>query len=71
LKTILSLSYEDLTKQTEELKESVLTKVDSLLTESNDLELKNKLDNVKKEVNEMSPSRYNYYRLSELKNGLN
>jgi hypothetical protein len=71
LKSILSLSYEDLTKQTEELKESVLTKVDSLLTESNDLELKNKLDNVKKEVNEMSPSRYNYYRLSELKNGLN
>ncbi len=71
LKNILSLSYEDLTKQTEELKESVLTKVDSLLTESTDLELKNKLDNVKKEVNEMSPSRYNYYRLSELKNGLN
>jgi hypothetical protein len=35
------------------------------------LELKNKLDNVKKEVNGMSPSRYNYYRLSELKNGLN
>lgn len=71
LKSILSLSYEDLLKQTEELKESVLTKVDSLLTESNDLELKNKLDNVKKEVNEMSPSRYNYHRLSELKNGLN
>lgn len=71
LKSILSLSYEDLLKQTEELKESVLTKVDSLLTESNDLELKNKLDDVKKEVNEMSPSRYNYHRLSELKNGLN
>jgi len=71
LKNILSISYEDLITKTSELQESILTKVDSLLIESNDLELKNKLDSVKKEVNEMSPSRYNYFRLSELKNGLN
>jgi uncharacterized protein (DUF1015 family) len=71
LKNILSISYEDLITKTSELQESILSKVDSLLTESNDLELKNKLDSVKKEVNEMSPSRYNYYRLVELKNGLN
>lgn len=71
LKNILSISYEDLITKTSELQESILSKVDSLLTESNDLELKNKLDSVKKEVNEMSPSRYNYFRLSELKNGLN
>ena len=36
-----------------------------------DNELKIKLDNVKKEVSGMSPSKYNYYRLTELKNGLN
>ncbi len=71
LKNILSISYEDLITKTSELQESILSKVDSLLIESNDLELKNKLDSVKKEVNEMSPSRYNYFRLSELKNGLN
>lgn len=71
LKNILSLSQDDLLTKTEELKEGILDKVDTLLNESTDLEFKNKLDSVKKEVNEMSPSKYNYYRLSELKNGLN
>lgn len=71
LKSILSIPYEELVSKTSELKESVLTKVDSLLVESNDVELKSKLDNVKKEVNDMLPSKYNYYRLTELKNGLN
>jgi rRNA-processing protein FCF1 len=71
LKNILSIPYEELLTKTSELKESVLSKVDSLLIESNDNELKNKLDSVKKEVNGMSPSKYNYYRLTELKNGLN
>lgn len=71
LKNILSLSQEDLLIKTEEIKENILSKVDVLLNESTDLEFKNKLDSVKKEVNEMSPSKYNYYRLSELKNGLN
>ena len=71
LKNILSLSQDDLLTKTEELKENILDKVDTLLNESTDLEFKNKLDSVKKEVNEMSPTKYNYYRLSELKNGLN
>lgn len=71
LKSILSIPYEELVSKTTELKESVLTKVDSLLIESNDVELKSKLDNVKKEVSDMLPSKYNYYRLTELKNGLN
>jgi hypothetical protein len=71
LKNILSISYDDLITKSNELAESVLSKVDSLLIESNDSELKIKLDNVKKEVNGMSPSKYNYYRLTELKNGLN
>jgi hypothetical protein len=71
LKNILSIPYDELLTKTSELKESVLSKVDTLLIESNDNELKNKLDSVKKEVNGMSPSKYNYYRLTELKNGLN
>jgi hypothetical protein len=71
LKDILSISYTDLVIKTTELKESVLNSVESLLSESSDIELKNKLNDVKKEVSEMSASRFNYYRLEELKNGLN
>jgi hypothetical protein len=44
--------------------------VDGLLKEATD-ELATKLTNVQKEVKEMEPSKYNYYRLQELKNGLN
>jgi hypothetical protein len=71
LKNILSISNDDLITKSNELAESILSKVDSLLIESSDNELKIKLDNVKKEVSGMSPSKYNYYRLTELKNGLN
>ncbi len=71
LKNILSISYEDLTKQTEELKESILNQVGTILSESDDVDLKSKLNNVKDEVSQLKPSRYNYYRLVELKNGLN
>jgi hypothetical protein len=71
LKNILSISHDDLIVKTNELQESILNQVESLMNESSDLDLRNKLDNVKKEVNQISPSRYNYYRLTELKNGLN
>jgi hypothetical protein len=71
LKNILSIPYEDLVNKTTELKESIVKQVSSLLSESNDTELSNKLNTVKDEVTLMSPSRYNYYRLNELKNGLN
>jgi hypothetical protein len=71
LKNILSISHDDLIAKTNELAESIINKVDAIMTESNDLDLKNKLDNVKNEVNSITPSRYNYYRLTELKNGLN
>lgn len=71
LKNILSIPYEDLVNKTTELKESIVKQVSSLLSESNDIELSNKLNIVKDEVTQMNPSRYNYYRLNELKNGLN
>jgi hypothetical protein len=70
LKEILSIPQADLITNTTELKESILTQVDSLLKEATD-ELATKLTNVQKEVKEMEPSKYNYYRLQELKNGLN
>jgi hypothetical protein len=71
LKNILSIPYEDLLTKTTELKESVINQVSTLLSESKETDLSTKLKAVKDEVTQMNPSRYNYYRLNELKNGLN
>jgi len=71
LKNILSIPHDDLITKSNELAESIVNQVTSLISESSDTELSNKLNAVKDEVNKMSPSRYNYYRLNELKNGLN
>jgi len=70
LKDILSIPTNDLEYKTNELKESLIKKIDSLLIESSDEEMKSKLSNVKDEVNSKKSSRINYYRLVELKNGL-
>jgi hypothetical protein len=71
LKNILSIPYDELISKSNELSESIINQVSTLLSESNDEDLSNKLKSVKDEVNKMSPSRYNYFRLTELKNGLN
>lgn len=70
LKNIISLTDEELEVKTSELKESILNKVGSLINESSDSDLTSKLNKVKGEVEEMSPSKYNYYRLTQLKGGL-
>jgi hypothetical protein len=70
LKSILSISNEDLISKTNELKESITDKVGSLLNESSDEDFKSKLKKVKDEVDGMNLSKYNYYRLTQLKNGL-
>jgi hypothetical protein len=71
LKTILSIPYDELLIKTTELKESIVNQVSILLSESNDTDLSTKLNAVKDEVTQMFPSRYNYYILNELQNGLN
>ena len=71
LKSILSISNDELESKTTELKESIIGQVSGLLNESNDSDFINKLTKVKDEVSQMVPSKYNYYRLTELKNGLN
>ena len=71
LKTILSMSQEDLEKNITELKESVLSQVGTILSENQDSDLTTKLNQVQKEVNEMNFSKFNLYKLKELKNGLN
>lgn len=72
LKNILSISNQELELKTTELKESITNQVNTLLNESSDdNEILGKLNKVKSEVEEMKTSRYNYHRLTELKNGLN
>ena len=70
LQGILSLTDEDLENKITDLKESILGQVGNILSESKDVDLSNKLTKVKDEVNEMKPSKFNYYRLVQLKNGL-
>lgn len=70
LQGILSLTDEDLEVKISDLKESILGQVGSILSESKDNDLTGKLTKVKDEVNEMKSSKFNYYRLVQLKNGL-
>ena len=70
LQGILSLTDEDLEVKIGDLKESILGQVGNILSESKDGDLTGKLTKVKDEVNEMKPSKFNYYRLVQLKNGL-
>jgi hypothetical protein len=70
LQGILSLTDEDLEIKIGDLKESILGQVGNILSESKDGDLTGKLTKVKDEVNEMKPSKFNYYRLVQLKNGL-
>ena len=71
LKTILDLSNEDLENKTTELKESILNQIGEIINESKDSEMVTKLSKVKDEVLKKEISKINYYRLTELKNGLN
>jgi succinate dehydrogenase flavin-adding protein (antitoxin of CptAB toxin-antitoxin module) len=71
LKTILDLNDIDLKTKTTELKESLLDKIGTLMNESTDSDMVKKLSSVKDEVLKKETSKLNYYRLTELKNGLN
>mgnify|MGYP000158858622 CR=1 FL=1 len=67
---ILDINGEELLTKTSELKETILSKVTNILSESKDADLETKLKSVRNEVTSMTPSKYNYYRLTQLKNGL-
>jgi hypothetical protein len=70
LKDILALSQEEVANKVTELSENILSKVDNMLQESTYTEVSDKLNQVKKEVQSMDASKYNYYRLKQLENGL-
>lgn len=71
LKNILSMNQEDLNVNMKELKENVLEQVSKILTENSDQDLSQKLTQVQDEVNKMEFNKMNYFKLKELKNGLN
>jgi hypothetical protein len=70
LKKIVSMSDDELEIKTKELKESITLRIELLINESTEEEIKNKLNKVKDEVLNKDKSRISYYRLVELKNGL-
>lgn len=70
LRTILSIDNEDIKNNISELKEDVLNIVDNLITEDETKSFNEKLNNVKIEVEKMTPSRVNYFRLKNLKQNL-
>lgn len=70
LRGLISLTDDDIIGQMKELKENLNTKVESLLSESTDDEFKTKLNDVKREMDDMNPTKFNYYRLKQLQNGL-
>jgi hypothetical protein len=70
LKNILSLTDDNLKENFTVLKEEISSKVSEMLTESLDPELKQKLDNTKNQVSQMKPTKYNLYKLQQLKEGL-
>jgi hypothetical protein len=64
------MSNEELISEMKNIKNELTTKLESLLNESTDDEMLKKLGSVKSEVTNSDMTRYSYYKLVELKNGL-
>ena len=67
---IVSMTNEELISEMNTIKTELNSKLDSLLKESTEDSVINKLTSVKSEVDKSEVSRYNYYKLIELKSGL-
>jgi hypothetical protein len=70
LKEILNLKQDVVEQKVNQLSEMINGKIESILNESKDQDITNKLEKVKEEIQNISPTKYNYYRLLQLKNGL-
>lgn len=69
-KEIISMSVEELNESTDNLRSEINTKIDTLLSESTEDDVKEKLNSVLSEINILETNRFNYYRLMTLKDGL-
>jgi arsenate reductase-like glutaredoxin family protein len=67
---IISMSNEELISEMTSIKKELNEKIDTLIKESTDESVSNKLSTVKSEVLNSENNRYQYYKLVELKNGL-
>lgn len=67
---IVSMSNGELISEMKKIKDELTSKLDTLINESTDDAMLNKLNNVVKEVSNSETTRFNYYKLTELKNGL-
>lgn len=70
IKSLTSLSVEDLKNQINDLKESITTKLQKTLNESKEDELSNKINDTIKKINESKYDYFNLYKLKELNSGL-
>jgi len=70
LSEILTMSQEELESGFNTLKEEVNEKLDDMILNESDDTVKNKLNAVLKEAGDRQPTKYNYYKLQQLKNGL-
>jgi hypothetical protein len=70
LKTILSISESDLISNFSDLQSEVGTKMNKMLTEEKNEDLRNKINAALTDAYNMKPTKYNYYKLQQLKNGL-
>jgi hypothetical protein len=67
---IISMNNDELISEMKNIKDELTSKLDTLIKESTDDAMMSKLNNVVKEVSNSETTRFNYYKLTELKNGL-
>jgi succinate dehydrogenase flavin-adding protein (antitoxin of CptAB toxin-antitoxin module) len=70
LKKILDITDEDLQNNFKSLKEEVSEKMNKMTVDEKNDDVKKKLNDVLTEVSSMDVSKFNYYKLLQLKNGL-
>lgn len=70
LKKILSIPDDELQKNFETLKTEVIEKMDKIQTEGITDEVNKKLNEARAEITSMDTSKFNYYKLQQLKNGI-
>jgi len=70
LTKILSMPNEELTYDFNVLQEEVCSKLESMATEEVDPDVKGKLKSALTETKQMKTTKYNHYKLQQLKNGL-
>jgi len=68
--SIMSMNNDELINETNTIKNELNNKINSLLSESQDEAMTKKLNNVMSEINNKEITKFNYYKLVELKKGL-